>query len=247
MHTVVGKVFLTGAGPGDPKLITVKGMETIQMADVILYDRLVSEHLVKLASPNTELIFAGKDPGNHHMKQEEINALLAKKAREGCIVTRLKGGDPFIFGRGGEEALYLSEQGIPYEIVPGISSSFAVPAYAGIPVTHRKVASSVTIVTGHECEKNTNEINWDGLCKSDTLVILMGMARFMEILWEIRKYKSPDTPIALIYKGATNEQQTMSGTLATIVKQLERHPLKHPVTIVIGEVVRLRDKLLWYK
>ncbi|MFD2670340.1 uroporphyrinogen-III C-methyltransferase [Marinicrinis sediminis] len=243
----MGKVYLTGAGPGDPKLITVRGMETIQLADVLIYDRLVSEHLLKLAPANTEKIFVGKEPGCHHKKQEEIQALLVEKAMQGKLVTRLKGGDPFIFGRGGEEAVYLQQVGIPFEVVPGISSFSAVPAYAGIPITHRHKAASFTVIPGHHCEENALQIDWEASCQSDTLVILMGMRRFDWIHQQLMAYKPPSTPIALIQQGTTVEQRVVEGDLGTIMDRLAAQPLQNPVVIVVGEVVRLRQEMLWYK
>lgn len=245
----IGKVYLTGAGPGDPKLITLKGLESIQQADVLVYDRLVSPELLKYASTHAELIFAGKSVDCHWLKQEEINLLLVEKALQGHTVTRLKGGDPFVFGRGGEEALCLQENGIPFEIIPGITSSIAVPAYAGIPVTHRHVASSFTVITGHECpSKKDSSINWKLAAESDTTVFLMGLGNLPIIIDKLLQYgKLPDTPIALIRNGTCESQEILEGTISDIVAKLASAQLKSPVTIVVGEVVKLREKLAWFE
>jgi uroporphyrinogen III methyltransferase/synthase len=243
------KVYLTGAGPGDPDLITLKGLESIRKASVIIYDRLVSQKLLEYASPYTQLIYVGKAPGKHTMKQEEINDLLVQRALEGHIVTRLKGGDPFVFGRGGEEALCLALRGIPFEIIPGITSATAVPAYAGIPVTHRGIASSFLVVTGHECpEKLESTIDWGHTAASDTIVFLMGVANLPRIVKELLHHgKSADTPIALIQRGTYQSQKTIVGTLVDIQLKQERERLQSPVTIVVGPVVKLREKLGWFE
>lgn len=245
----IGKVYLTGAGPGDPTLITLKGLTSIQQADILVYDRLVSPELLQHASPHAELIFVGKSAGCHSLNQEEINQLLVDKALQGHTVTRLKGGDPFVFGRGGEEALCLQEQGIPFEIIPGITSSIAVPAYAGIPVTHRHVASSFTVITGHECpSKKESAINWKLAAQSDTTVFLMGLANLPIIIDRLlMNGKSPDTPIALIRNGTCENQEILEGTLHDIVDKQASAQLKSPVTIVVGQVVKLREKLAWFE
>jgi uroporphyrinogen III methyltransferase/synthase len=243
-------VYLVGAGPGDPKLITVKGKEAIAKADVIVYDRLASPQLLQNAHPEAERIYVGKLPDRHTLTQEEINELLVQKAKEGHIVTRLKGGDPFIFGRGGEEAERLVEEGIPFEVVPGITSAIAVPAYAGIPVTHRDFNSSFSIITGHERpEKTESSINWEKLATAtETLIFLMGVSNLAFIVKQLTKYGRDDqTPIALIRWGTRIEQETLVGTLADIVQKVEDTGFRSPAIIIVGEVVKLRDKLSWFE
>ncbi len=244
-----GKVYLVGAGPGDPGLITRKGMECLKKADVIIYDRLIDERLLDSASPDAERIYVGKTAAEHTREQIEINRLLLDKAREGKIVVRLKGGDPFIFGRGGEEAEILADNRIPFEVVPGISSAAAVPAYAGIPVTHRGLASSFAVITGHEApEKGSSGINWEKLATSvDTLVFLMGMKNLPEIAAKLLEHgRSPDTPVAVIKDGTRPDQKTVVGSLEDIVTKVREHRLSPPAVVVVGEVVRLRDKIRWF-
>jgi uroporphyrinogen III methyltransferase/synthase len=243
-------VYLVGAGPGDPGLITVKGKQAIEKADVIVYDRLASPQLLQSTHPNAEKIYVGKLPDRHTLTQEEINELLVRKAKEGKVVTRLKGGDPFIFGRGGEEAERLVEEGIPFEVVPGITSAIAVPAYAGIPVTHREFSSSFAIVTGHERpEKTESSINWEKLATAtETLIFLMGVSNLPFIVKQLTKYGREDaTPIALIRWGTRIEQETLVGTLADIVQKVEELNFGSPAIIIVGEVVRLREKLAWFE
>ncbi|WP_339059954.1 uroporphyrinogen-III C-methyltransferase [Tepidibacillus marianensis] len=245
-----GKVFLVGAGPGDPKLITLRGKEAIEQADVIVYDRLSHPSLLHYAKPETEKIYVGKRPDHHTLQQEEINQLIVDKALEGHLVTRLKGGDPSIFGRVGEEAEALVEHGIPFEIVPGITSAIAVPAYAGIPVTHRNFTSSLAIVTGHEDPtKNESSINWGKLSTATgTLIFLMGVANLPLIQKKlIENGRDESTPIALIRYGTRVEQQTVVGTLKDIIQKVEEARLTSPAIIIIGEVVRLREKLEWFE
>ena len=245
-----GKVYLVGAGPGDAGLITVRGVECIQKADVILYDNLVNPSLLKYARPDAELVFAGKTSKRHTLTQDETNALLVAKAREGKIVTRLKGGDPFVFGRGGEEARELQKAGIEFEIVPGISSSIAAPAYAGIPVTHRGLASAFMVVTGHEDPaKEETAVNWEQVAKfSGTRVILMGVERIDKIAAELMAHgAAADTSVAMVRWGTTGQQQTIQGTLATIAKVATDADFKPPAVTVIGEVARLRDQLRWFE
>ncbi|WP_457556273.1 uroporphyrinogen-III C-methyltransferase [Candidatus Pyrohabitans sp.] len=237
------KVYLVGGGPGDPELITVKGMKLIQSADVIVYDRLVSRKLLAYAKPEAELIYVGKQAGRHTFTQEEINQLLIEKAEEGKLVVRLKGGDPFVFGRGGEEAIALRRQGIAVEVVPGVSSAIAVPALAGIPITHRGVASSVVLVTGHLAEKKEDRLDYASL-KGDTIVILMGVKNLPKIIAEFRRSRSPGTPVAIIEKGTLEEQRVITGTLADIIDKAREAKLKPPAVTVIGEVVRLREEIL---
>ncbi|GAA4704942.1 uroporphyrinogen-III C-methyltransferase [Brevibacillus fulvus] len=245
-----GKVYLVGAGPGDPKLITVRGLETIKRADCIVYDRLASPRLLSHAKPDVELIYCGKLPDRHTLTQEEINQVLVEKALEGKVVTRLKGGDPSIFGRVGEEAEELVKHGIPFEIVPGITSGIAAPAYAGIPVTHRDFNSSLAIVTGHERpEKTESSINWPHLATGvETIIFYMGVGNLPFICQQLIRYgRSPQTPVALIRWGTTIEQQTVVGTLENIVQKREEAGLSNPAIIIVGEVVKLREKLQWFE
>ena len=244
-----GKVYLVGAGPGDWRLITVRGLELLQAADAVVYDRLADEGLLALAKDDAELLYVGKAAGDHALPQEEINRLLAGRAAAGKTVVRLKGGDPFVFGRGGEEALYLAQQGIPFEIVPGVTSAVAVPAYAGIPVTHRGVAASFAVITGHEDPgKAASAINWPGLARGlDTLVFLMGVEN-IEFITEqlIKNGRPPGTPAAAIRWGARPEQEVLTGTVANIAQKVRGRGLKPPAVLIVGEVVRLREDLAWY-
>jgi uroporphyrin-III C-methyltransferase len=241
-----GKVYLVGAGPGDPGLLTVRGLELLHKAEVIVYDQLVNPVLLEEASPVAIRIFAGKQAGRHCIAQSEINTTLVEYARRGREVLRLKGGDPFVFGRGGEEAEALAEAGIPFEIVPGVSSAVAVPAYAGIPLTHRKLASSFAVVTGHEARKAQSSVDWGRLATAvDTLVILMGLSHLAVIVAELLAHgRSPDTPVALICCGTTEAQKVVTGTLADIVAK--SGVIEPPAVIVVGDVVSLADKLGWF-
>jgi uroporphyrinogen III methyltransferase/synthase len=244
-----GKVYLVGAGPGDPGLITVKGLKCLKKADVIIYDRLIDDSLLEEAPPKTERIYVGKGRGCHAMEQKEINLLMVGKAREGKTVVRLKGGDPFVLGRGGEEAEVLATNKIPYEIVPGVSSAYAVPAYAGIPVTHRRLASSFTVITGHEApEKGESSIAWDKIStSSDTLVFLMGMENLAHIVNQlIQNGKPSSTPVAVISQGTSSRQGTLVGTLEDIVSRAKQEGFEPPAVIVVGEVVQLREQLRWF-
>lgn len=245
----MGKVYLVGAGPGDVDLITVKGLKCIQEADVILYDRLINQELLTYAKREADLIYCGKLPKYHAMIQETINHLLVKYAKQGKTVTRLKGGDPFIFGRGAEEAEALVEQQIEFEVVPGITAGIAAPAYAGIPVTHRDFSSSFAIVTGHMRSGKSDMIDWKSLAKGiDTLAIYMGVGNLSYICQQLMKYgKAANTPVALIHWGTTTAQQTITGTLATIVEIVRASDIKNPSMIVVGEVVTLREKLQWFE
>jgi uroporphyrinogen III methyltransferase/synthase len=243
-------VYLVGAGPGDPNLITVKGKQAIERADVIVYDRLASPQLLQNARPDAERIYVGKLPDRHTLTQDEINELLVEKAKEGNVVTRLKGGDPFIFGRGGEEAERLVDAGIPFEVVPGITSAIAVPAYAGIPVTHRDFNSSFAIVTGHERpEKTESSINWEKLATAtETIIFLMGVSNLSFIVKQLTKYgRDATTPIALIRWGTRIEQETLVGTLSDIVDKVNDVRFGSPAIIIVGEVVKLREKLSWFE
>ena len=241
-----GKVYLVGAGPGDPGLITVRGLQLLHSAQVIVYDQLVNPALLE-ETPSTAIrIFVGKQAGRHCIAQEEINQILIDHARLGHEVVRLKGGDPFVFGRGGEEAEALSDAGICFEIVPGVSSAVAVPAYAGIPMTHRKFASSFAVVTGHEAHKGKSAVDWGKLATAvDTLVILMGLHNLPAIVARLITHgRSPETPAAVIRRGTTSEQETVIGTLADIAEKSAS--LEAPALIVVGEVVELRNQLDWF-
>jgi uroporphyrinogen III methyltransferase/synthase len=245
-----GNVYLVGAGPGDPDLITVKGMKCLKQADVIIYDHLASAKLLKHAKPDAKTIYVGKEQGSHTLPQDEMNKLLVEQAKQGSTVVRLKGGHPFIFGRGGEEAEALAEAKIPFEIVPGITSAIAAPAYAGIPLTHRRYSASVGIVTGHEDPtKPHSTVDWSRLAVGvGTLVILMGVKNLAKITEElISAGRDPKTPVALVQWGTTPQQITVVGTLETIVAQADAAELTPPVAIVVGEVVRLRDTLNWFE
>jgi len=245
---IKNRVYLVGAGPGDPMLLTLKGKRVIEQAEVIIYDHLVNKEILSLADPDAELIFAGKVPGQHTMPQEEINELLVSKAREGKRVVRLKGGDPFVFGRGGEEALFLLEHGLEYEVVPGISSALAVPAYAGIPVTHRGISSSFAVITGHEKpDKKTSSIKWEKITLgTDTLIFLMGVEHLADIVKQLHKNgRSKDTPVCIISNGTLAEQKIVTGTLGNIATLAEESALTPPAVIVVGEVVNLQAKLEW--
>jgi uroporphyrinogen-III synthase (EC 4.2.1.75)/uroporphyrinogen-III C-methyltransferase (EC 2.1.1.107) len=245
-----GFVYLVGAGPGDPKLITVKGSECIAKAEVLVYDRLASRRLLSLAKEDCELIYVGKSPDRHTLRQEEINQVLVQKGKEGKIVTRLKGGDPFVFGRGGEEALALIDAGIPFEIVPGVTSAIAVPAYAGIPVTHRELTSSFTVITGHEDPaKNSSAIDWEHLGPVDgTLVFLMGMENLELIAQKlIENGKNPETPVGIIQWGTRSEQRTLVGKLHNIAQLVKEQGFTNPSIIIVGQVVSLREKLKWFE
>lgn len=245
-----GKVYLVGAGPGDPGLMTVKGLDCLRHADVVIYDRLVDETILNGVRPDAEKIYVGKEDRLHILEQDAINQLLLDKAQEGKVVVRLKGGDPFVLGRGGEEAGILSRHGIPFEIVPGVTSASAVPAYAGIPLTHRGVASSFAVVTGHKAsDKGEPRISWDKLATgADTLIILMGMRNLAAIIEQLIQHgRSPSTPIAVITEGTTSRQRCLVGTLEDIVAKVKRQDLKPPSVIIVGEVVRFRDHLRWFK
>jgi uroporphyrinogen III methyltransferase/synthase len=244
-----GFVSLVGAGPGDPGLITVAGAEALARADVVVYDRLVNERLLDLAPATAERIFAGKQPDQHTMSQDEINALLIDRARSGKRVVRLKGGDPFVFGRGGEEAQALVAAGVPFEVIPGVTSAVAAPAYAGIPVTHRGVASSVAFVTGHEDPaKDAPDVDWPALAKAvDTLVLMMGVGQLPQIVERlVAAGRAPDTPAAVIEWGTLPRQRVVEGTLADIVVKVDDAGIGPPAVAVIGEVVRLRESLRWF-
>jgi uroporphyrinogen III methyltransferase/synthase len=241
-----GRVYLVGAGPGDPELLTLRAVRCLKEADVVVCDRLVNPVLFSFA-PQAEWIDVGKEASHHPVPQEQINCLLIEKALAGKTTVRLKGGDPFVFGRGGEEALALVQAGIPFEIVPGVTSAIAVPSYAGIPITHRGTACSATIITGHraDCAQDP-EWDWKRAARgADTLVFLMGVKNLSRIIGQVLAAgRPPDTPIALIEQGTCPDQKTVTGTLVDITeKAADIHP---PAIIVIGEVVRLREQLRWF-
>ncbi len=245
-----GMVYLIGAGPGDPGLITIKGLSCLKRADVVIYDYLANEELLKEVQEGAELIYVGKRGGEHILPQREINCLMIQKAQEGKIVARLKGGDPFIFGRGGEEAEVLAQEEVPFQIIPGVTAAVAVPAYAGIPLTHREYTSTVAFVTGHEDpQKERSQINWPKLATGvGTLVFLMGAGHLFSIVDELVKNgRDPQTPIAVIRWGTLPEQETFVATLATIKEEAKKREIKPPAIILIGEVVKLRQKLNWYE
>lgn len=244
-----GKVYLIGTGPGDPDLITLKGIEYLKRADVVVHDQLVGYLILDYANSSAEKIYVGKTGNKHFVEQDQINMLLVAKALSGKTVARLKGGDPFVFGRGGEEAQFLKKNGIEFEIVPGVTSAIAVPAYAGIPVTHRGVSSSVAVVTGHEDPlKKKSSINWKGLATgTDTLVFLMGMANLPNIVTRLMESgRAPGTPVAIIKDGTLPAQEIVTGTLKTIVAKAKKQNMSAPAVIVIGEVVRFRNNIKWF-
>src|SRR5215471_21228598 len=245
-----GKVYLVGAGPGDLDLITRKALRCLRQADVVVYDRLISSSLLDEAPLQAECVFVGKEPGCHAIRQEDINTLLIEHARQGRMVVRLKGGDPFIFGRGGEEALALAQASIPFEVVPGVSSAIAVPAYAGIPVTHRNYASSVTIVTGHEDAAHTSSaVDWEALAKiNGTLVILMGVTTLPSITQRLLDGGlHPETPAAVIQQGTVPQQRVITDTLVNIAEHAKTVGITSPAVVVIGAVVTLSDPLAWFE
>ena len=250
MPETTGKVYLVGAGPGDPGLITVKGRECIRMAQVIIYDYLAPPALLNDAAPGAECIYVGKKGGDHTLSQDGINALICEKVQEGKIVTRLKGGDPFIFGRGGEEAEVLVEKKIPFEIVPGVTSAIAAPAYAGIPLTHREYNATVAFVTGHEDPtKEESLIDWSALARGiGTVVFLMGIKNLPKIVDQLVSNGRPaNTPAAVIRWGTRPIQTSVTGTLATIVDRVTQARIKAPAIIVVGDVVALRERLKWFE
>ncbi|MEE9474436.1 MAG: uroporphyrinogen-III C-methyltransferase [Candidatus Hydrothermarchaeaceae archaeon] len=236
----MNKVYLVGAGPGDPGLITVKGLNLIKEADVIIYDRLASKDLLKHAPKDARLVYVGKRTGAHKFTQPEINEILVKEAADDKIVVRLKGGDPFVFGRGGEELSVLKEHGIAFEVVPGVTSAISVPALANIPVTDRRYSSSLTIVTGQEDPyKDGKKLDY-GKLNADTVIVLMGVKNLPKIASQMLETRKEDTPVAIIESGASDKQRMVTGTLANIVETAEKEKIKPPAIIVIGEVVKLK-------
>jgi uroporphyrinogen III methyltransferase / synthase len=249
MTDKTGVVYLIGAGPGDPGLLTIKAKECIESADVVVYDYLASPFLLEYARKNAEIIYVGKRGGDHTLTQDKINLLLVNKAKQGLSVARLKGGDPFVFGRGGEEAQLLLEHGVQYEVIPGVTSAISAPAYAGIPVTHRDHTSFVSFITGHENpDKKDSSMQWDIFAKSNaTLVFLMGVKNLGNIVKNlVANGKPADTPVALVRWGTTSRQQTVTGTLETIISVVKKAGLKSPAIIVVGHVVSLRQELAWF-
>lgn len=245
-----GKVYLVGAGPGDPKLITVRGLEAIERADAVVYDRLANPRLLRHMKPGAEKIFVGKMPDKHILKQGEINQLLVDLALQGKAVARLKGGDPSVFGRVGEEAELLAEHNIPFEIIPGITSAIAVPVYAGIPVTHRDFTSSFAIITGHEYPNKTySNVHWEKLATGvGTLVFLMGVANIESICERLIHFgRRPETPTAVVRMGTWMEQTTLVGTLETIAQKVKEASLQSPAIIIVGEVVQMRERIAWFE
>lgn len=243
-----GKAYLIGAGPGRADLITVRGLNLLRRADVVIYDRLIASELLAEVRADAETIFVGKEAGNHTLAQSEINALLIARVRQGKQVVRLKGGDPFVFGRGGEEALALTEAGLPYEIVPGISSALAVPAYAGIPVTQRNVSTAFAVVTGHECAgKAASTTDWDALARIPTLVVLMGLGQIDTIVARLLEAgREAQTPAAVISAGTTEAQQVVQASLADLPAAVAAADVPTPAVIVIGQVAALGPALAWF-
>ncbi|HTA70731.1 MAG TPA: uroporphyrinogen-III C-methyltransferase [Bryobacteraceae bacterium] len=240
----MSKVYLVGAGPGDPDLITWKGRKLLAIADSVLYDHLASEHLLELTRRDCERIYVGKKKAVRAYPQEEICAMMIERARRGLTVVRLKGGDPFIFGRGGEELEALTDAGIPFEVVPGVTSPLGIAAYSGVPLTHRSHTKLVTFVTGHDVDG----IDWSKVGQSETLVIFMGIASIGEIAREIVAHgRSADTPAIAVRWGTRPDQETVAGTLATIADRIEQAQLKPPATVIIGEVVALHDRFNWFE
>ncbi len=226
-------VYLVGAGPGDPELITLKAIKILKKADVVVYDRLANEEILKYAE-GAELIYVGKKAGEHYKSQDEINQILVDQGKEHETVVRLKGGDPFVFGRGGEEMLALLEEGILVEFIPGVTSAIGVPTSSGLPVTHRGISTSLTVVTGHEDPtKAAKQVKWD--FKADTIIILMGVGRLEENTREIMKHKDPETPVCVIEQGTLSDQRIITGTL----KNITNNQINTPALVIVGNVVEI--------
>jgi uroporphyrin-III C-methyltransferase len=243
-----GKAYLIGAGPGRADLITVRGLTLLRRADVVIFDRLIARELLDEIRADAEEVFVGKESGHHTLPQSGINELIVDRVRQGKQVVRLKGGDPFVFGRGGEEAQALHDAGLPFEIVPGISSALAVPAYAGIPVTHRGLSTAFAVVTGHECSgKAASTTDWDALARIPTLVVLMGLGN-AECIAEnlIGAGLAPTTPAAAISQGTTDEQQVITTTVADLANAIAEAALPSPAILVIGAVAALTEQLAWF-
>jgi len=242
----MAKVYLTGAGPGDIDLLTVKALRVIREADVIIYDRLANPDLLKEAKDGCEFIYVGKEDSHHTLPQEEINEVIYQASQKYASVVRLKGGDPFVFGRGGEEGIYLHERGVGFEFIPGITSAISVPEYAGIPVTHRGITVSFRVVTGHESTKEHSQIPWENYRTDDTIVFLMGLHRLNIITRKLMEIGKPaDFPVAVISRGTRPDQKTVVGTLTDIYEKAKDLPT--PALIIVGEVVKLRDQLGWFE
>ena len=246
---LVGKVFLVGAGPGDPGLLTLKGLQVLEIADVVIYDRLVSNEVVALIPEGTKKIYLGKESGDAEKTQRRINHIMVKEAKSGKNVVRLKNGDPFVFGRGGEEVQNLKKHGIRFEVVPGITSAFAVPAYAGIPVSHRNFASSIAVITGTERVDRKMNVDWRKVGSSvDTIVVLMGMSNLHKIMKQIASSgKSLKTDVVVIEWGTTKRQKEIFGTLGNIVRKVKESNVKPPAVVVVGKVVSLGKELSWFE
>jgi uroporphyrin-III C-methyltransferase len=247
LEMMTGKVYLIGAGPGDPELLTLKAYRLLKMADVVLYDRLVGKDIIALIPETAEKMYVGKAKSMHSLPQEEINSLLAVKAKEGNMVVRLKGGDPFIFGRGGEELEELIEEGVPFEVVPGVTAAAGCAAYAGIPLTHRDYAQSVRFLTGH-LKDGTTELPWEELVHpAQTLVIYMGLTGLKDISESLIRFgMKPSMPVAIVEKGTTSEQRVFISTMKDIYDVSIKNEAKSPALLIIGEVVTLHKKLEWY-
>ncbi len=243
-------VYLVGAGPGDPGLITVRALELLSKADVVVYDHLVSKELLPHARPDAELIYVGKRHGKHTLRQKQISQLLVARAKAGASVVRLKGGDPFVFGRGGEEALALADAGLAFEVVPGVTAAVAAAAYAGIPITHRRLASTACLVTGHECpDKPDPDLDYEALAKSrGTLAFYMGVANMQRICTNLIECGlNRQTPAVAIQWATTAKQRVVTGTVETLPESCKEANLRPPAMVIIGEVVRLRERLRWFQ
>lgn len=243
----MAKVYLTGAGPGDLELLTVKALHVINEADIIIYDRLVNAEILKKVKNGCQFLYVGKEDGKHTIPQDKINQAIYEASLIHKVVVRLKGGDPFVFGRGAEEALFLQEKNVSYEVIPGISSAISVPAYAGIPVTHRGISTAFKVVTGHiSADKDSSNINWNDLKSDDTIIFLMGLKNIETICSKLLALGKPkEYPVAVISKGTTLEQKVVVGTLENIVEASKE--LQAPALIVVGEVVNLREKISWFE
>ncbi len=242
----MSRVYLTGAGPGDMDLLTIKALRVIKEADIIIYDRLANPDILKEAKDGCEFLYVGKEDSHHTLLQEDINELIYQSSLKHDIVVRLKGGDPFVFGRGGEEGIYLYDRGIEFEFIPGITSAIAVPEYAGIPVTHRGITASFRVVTGHESTKSKTQIPWENYKTDDTIIFLMGLHKLKTITKKLIEIgKPPSYPVAVISRGTRVDEQTVIGTLEDIYQKAKELPT--PALIIVGEVVNLHKKLSWFE